>query len=118
MSQTISQRLRRIDRLIWYVIAAVVLAFIGVIIPWLLTRNNLAPGWTSAKVAASVRQCNTQGYPQPSGPVSAAACRCVTQKASHTIPLKVSSYATQNAGQVQIAHDTADCNRAHPAASG
>jgi hypothetical protein len=117
MSQTIGQRLRRIDRLIWYAIAAVVLAFIGVIIPWLLTRNDLAPGWTTAKVTVQIRTCDAARYPQASGAVSAASCRCVTQKASHTIPLEVSSYATQDAGQVQIAKDTSDCNHEYPAAS-
>lgn len=111
-----TQRLRRIDKLGWYIIAAVLLALVGVIVPWLLTRGDLAPGWTSARVNASIRACDSARYPQAvTGTVSAAACRCVTDKASLTVPLKVSSYAIANAGQAQIERDTAACNRQHPA---
>ncbi|HWF54088.1 MAG TPA: hypothetical protein VG223_05660 [Solirubrobacteraceae bacterium] len=109
-----SQRIRRIDRLGWYIVAAVVLALIGVIVPWALTRGQLAPGWTSAKVNASIRSCDTARYPAPSGADSAASCRCVTAKASHSVPLRVSSYALADAGQAEIQRDTGDCNRQFP----
>jgi hypothetical protein len=112
----VSRALRRIDRLGWYVLAAIALACVGVVVPWALTRGDLAPGWTAAKVRASIAQCDAAPYPQPAtGLVSAAACRCVTRRASRSVPLAPSAYALATAGQAQITRDTADCNRAFPA---
>lgn len=104
-------------RLKWWVAAAVIVAFVGSIIPWALTRNDLAPGWTAAKVQATIRACDHANYSQaPTGAVSAGSCRCVTDKASHTLPLDgpVAGESSPNA-QVEIDRYTATCNRLHPA---
>lgn len=107
--------LHRLRDLRVYVAAAVVLGLIGVLVPWLLTRNALAAGWTPAKIRAADAACDTARYPNPSGAVSAGACRCVTALVSHSLPLGLTTAgAGASGGQVEVERDTASCNRRHP----
>jgi hypothetical protein len=103
-------------RLRLWIAGAVVLAVVATIVPWLLTRHQLAAGWTPAKLSAALAACASAGYPNPSGAVSPAACRCVTAQVSHTLPLGLTTPgAGASAGQAEVARTTAACNRAHPA---
>ncbi len=108
--------LARLRDLRVYVAAAVVLALVGVLVPWLLTRNALAAGWTPAKVRAADAACDAARYPNPSGAVSAGACRCVTALVSHSLPLGLTTAgAGASGGQAEVERDTASCNRQRPA---
>lgn len=113
---SLSRSFARLRDLRVYVAAAVVLAVVGVLVPWLLTRNDLAAGWTQAKLRASLAACDTARYPNPSGAVSAGACRCVTALVSHSLPLGLTTAgAGASGGQAEVQRDTASCNREHPA---
>jgi hypothetical protein len=107
------QRLRRFRVLI---AIGVALAVAATVVPWLLTRNALAAGWTRAKVDSALAACDTARYPSAAGAVSQGACRCVISEVSHSVPLGLlSAGAGGSGGQAEVERDTAACNRVHPA---